>query len=207
MLVGRDVCSPQRAQLKLAATVSRRADAGLAQSLRVGQQLVDALGEPLDVAGRDEHEAVAGGRDLLWPGLAATADRRYAAGHRLDVGDAERLLGGGHREQRAAACLLDRLRRRQLSAKLDALGDLQSCGKPFQGDPLRAVADDHIAQAGMALGEHRQRAHHVGVALACDEMADGHQRGARIAADGCASCGRGEARSAPRWTTRTSSAP
>ena len=80
-----------------------RALAGLAQPVGVGQQLVDALGQALDVAGRHEHEAVAGRGDLLGPGLAAAADRGHPAGHRLDVGDAERLLGGGHHEQRARA--------------------------------------------------------------------------------------------------------
>src|SRR5271167_2688572 len=40
-----------------------RALGGLAQPVGVGEELVDALAEPLDVAGGHEHEAVAGGSD------------------------------------------------------------------------------------------------------------------------------------------------
>ena len=50
-----------------------------------------------------------GRRDLLRPGLAAAADRRHAAGHRLDVGDAERLVDARQHEHRAAPRLRDRL--------------------------------------------------------------------------------------------------
>src|ERR1700722_19993709 len=96
-------------------------DTRLAQAHRIGEQLVDALGESLDVARWDEHEAVAGGRDLLRSRLAATADRRYAAGHSLYVGDPESLLGRRHRKQRATARHGDRLLVRQLTVKLDTL--------------------------------------------------------------------------------------
>ncbi len=75
-----------------------------------------------------------------------------------------------------AARLLDRLVRRQLTAEVHALGDLQPRCEPFQRDPLGPVADDHVAQRGMALGEHRQRAQHVGVALARHQMAHRHER-------------------------------
>ena len=93
--------------------------------------------EPLDVAGRHEHEAVAGGRDLLRAGLAAAADRRHAGGHRLDVGDAERLLGGGHHEQRAAARLRERLAGRELPEEVDAVGDPERAASAFERDRAR----------------------------------------------------------------------
>ena len=152
-----------------------RAAAGLAQPLGVGEQLVDALGEALDVPGGNQHEAVARGGDLLGPGLPAAADRGQPAGHRLDVGDPERLLGGGHREQGAAARALERLLGGQLPAQLHALADPEADGEPFERDPLGAVADDRVAQGGVSWGEHGERAQHVGVALAGDEVPDGDQ--------------------------------
>ena len=84
---------------------------GLAQPLGVGQQLVDALAEALDVAGRDQQEAPAGRGDLLRAGLAAAADRRHPGGHRLDIGRPEGLLGGGHHEHARAARLRQRVAR------------------------------------------------------------------------------------------------
>ena len=66
---------------------------------------------------------------------------------------------------------------RELSAELDPLGDAEARGQAFERDPLGAVADDHVAQRRVARGEHRERAQHVGVALAGDEVPDGHDRG------------------------------
>ena len=54
--------------------------------------------------------------------------------------------------------------------ELDALGDAKTSGEPFERYPLGAFADDLIAQRGMSLPQHRQRAQHVGVALACDQV-------------------------------------
>ena len=108
--------------------------------------------EPLDVARRHQHEAVAGGGDLLRTGLAAAADRGQAAGHRLDVGHAERLLGGGHHEQRAAPRPLERLRRGRAGRRSSTrVGDPQARGEPFERHALGAVADDHVAQRGVAV--------------------------------------------------------
>jgi len=66
---------------------------GLAQAMRVREQLVDALAEALYVARRHQDHAVAGRRSLLGPGLAAAADRRHPAGPRLDAAGAEGLPG------------------------------------------------------------------------------------------------------------------
>ncbi len=147
----------------------------LAQPVGVGQQLVDPLGEPLDVAGRHEHEPIAGGRDLLGSRLAATAYGRHAGGHRLDVGHPKGLLGGGHHEECRAPGLLERLLRWQLPAEVDPLGDSEPDCEPLERSPLRSFADDHVAQRGMALTEHGERTQDVGMTLAGDEMAHGHE--------------------------------
>src|SRR5580704_18649382 len=94
LLVRRDGLLPAALPREVGGDGGPRAAAGLAQPLGVGEQLVDALGETLDVAWGHQHEAVARGGDLLWPGLPAAADCGQPAGHRLDVGDPERLLGG-----------------------------------------------------------------------------------------------------------------
>ena len=107
----------------------------------VRQELVDALAEPLDVAGRHEHESVAGGGDLLGPGLAAASDRGQATGHRLDVGHPERLLSRGHHEQRASPRLLERLCGRQLPEGAQDIGVALACNQ---------VRDRHEGWGGRA---------------------------------------------------------
>ena len=155
-----------------------RALGGLAQPVGVGQQLVDALGEALDVAGRHEHEAVAGGGDLLGAGLAAAADRGHAAGHRLDVGHAERLLGRGHHEQRARGARARSPRAGvELAVELDPLGDAQARGERLRARRARGRRRrSRSAASDGAATEHRQRAQHVGVALARDQVRDRHER-------------------------------
>ncbi len=54
--------------------------------------------------------------------------------------------------------------------EVDALGDPEADGEPFERDPLGAVPDHRVAQRRMALAEHRERAQDVGVALARDQM-------------------------------------
>ena len=44
------------------------------------------------------------------------------------------------------------------------------------GAALGAVADDPVAQRGMPVAQQRHRAQHVGVALAGDEVGDGHEQ-------------------------------
>ena len=66
----------------------------------------------------------------LGPSSPGAADRRNAAGHRLDVGDAERLVDARQHEQRGrprAAC--GRAVGRQRAAKLDPLGDAERGGQ------------------------------------------------------------------------------
>jgi hypothetical protein len=111
---------------------------------------------------------------------AAGAD--HARGHRLDVGDAECLLGGRHHEQGAAAGALQRLIRLELAEEFDTLGDTEAHREAFQRRPLGAVADDRVAQRRMAWPQHRKRAQHVGVALARDQVRDRYQRRRRLRA-------------------------
>src|SRR5215212_9390923 len=65
----------------------------------VVEQPLDRAGERTRVARGDLHEARTGGGDLDRPVLALAADRGDAGRHRLDVGDAERLLDAGKDEQ------------------------------------------------------------------------------------------------------------
>src|SRR5438128_548738 len=97
-----------------------------AQALPIAQQLVDALRQALDVARRHEHHAAACRSYLLGPWLATTADRGHPAGHRLYIGDAERLLGRGHHEQGAAVSALDRCGGLKLPKEVDSLCDPQA---------------------------------------------------------------------------------
>ena len=62
---------------------------------------VDPLRQSAHVPWRHQLDAPARGGDLLGSVLAAAADRRHAARHRLDVRDAERLVDARHHEQRA----------------------------------------------------------------------------------------------------------
>ena len=64
----------------------------------------------------------------------------------------------------------------ELPAHVHPIADPQPRRQPFQRDPLGTVADDLIAQRGVSRPEHRQRAQHVGVALARDQMAHCHER-------------------------------
>ena len=65
---------------------------------------------------------------------------------------------------------------RELAGELDAVGDAQLAGQALQRRALGPVADDEVAQLRIALAQQPQRAQHVGVALARDEMPDGDQR-------------------------------
>ena len=64
----------------------------------------------------------------------------------------------------------------ELAVEVDALGDPQARGEPFERRALGPVADDRVAQRRVARPEHRQRAQHVGVALARDEVRDRDER-------------------------------
>ena len=77
---------------------------------------------------------------------------------------------------------LDRASGLELAGELDALGDPQARGERLQGAALGAVADDQIAQRRMPATEHGERAQHVGVALARDQVADRHERGRAVRA-------------------------
>ena len=92
--------------------------------------------------------------DLLRAGLARRGDRRQPAGHRLDVGDAERLVGRGHREQRARGGCAPAPRRRaagrrtrRRSATPSSLASARSARQ------LGPVADDEVAQRRMAVAQ------------------------------------------------------
>ena len=103
------------------------------------------------VARGHEHDAPAGGGDLLWAVLAVAADRRHPAGHRLDVGDAERLGDARQHEQRAGARLGHRLRGLEAAPQTDAVSD-----------PERACAGPQSARAR----DRRRRSHSAASAMA-----------------------------------------
>ena len=58
----------------------------------------------------------------------------------------------------------------------DAARDAQLGGEPLERRSLGAVADDVVAQLGMAVAQQPERAQDVGVALARHEMGDGDER-------------------------------
>ena len=75
-------------------------------------------------------------------------------------------------------------------------------GEALEPRALGAVADDPVAQRRVALAQRPERAQHVGVALALDEVGDGHER-----RDGGRAPTARAGSSVPRWTTRVRSAP
>ena len=99
------------------ATVSRASSAERRERVGIGEQPLDLAGERHVVVGRDEEQAGPGGRDVLRAALAAGADGRKPGRHRLDEGDAERLLDAGHDEQVAAGGLGERLLVRELAGE------------------------------------------------------------------------------------------
>ncbi len=172
----RTVAAPQRSQVNAASTVARADCAERAQRGAVGEQPVDRPRERGGVAGGDEPDAVAGPRDLLRARLPGAADRGQPAGHRLDVRDAERLVHARQDEHPALPRAPERLRVRELPGELDAPGEAELAGQALERRPLGAVADHPQAQRGVAVAQQRHRAQHVGVALAGDEVGDGHEQ-------------------------------
>ncbi len=110
------------------------------------------------------------------PGSPSDPTAGHPAGHRLDVRDAERLVDARHDERLAAARALERGGVLELTGELDAVLEAELTGERRQRPPLGPVADDQVAQVRAPLAQGPQRAQHVGVALAGDEVADGHER-------------------------------
>ena len=123
---------PHCSQVKLASTFARAASP---PSVERGADRVRQRGR---VVRRDEAHPAAAGRDLLRARLAARADRGHAAGHRLDVGDAERLLGAGQDEDAGAARLGERLVGWERAAELDPRVDAELRREPLERRAARA---------------------------------------------------------------------
>ncbi len=75
-----------------------RGVAELAAPRGLVEQRAQLARQRLRIAGSDEPHAAPGRGDLLRARLAAAADRGHCAGHRLDVGDAERLVDARQHE-------------------------------------------------------------------------------------------------------------
>ena len=111
------VARPQASHVNARSHGGARRVAELAPPGGVLEQPPDLGGERLGIAGRDEPDPTAARGDLLRPGLAAAADRGHPGRHRLDVGDAERLVDAREREDGG---LLPDLSGRQLTLEVDA---------------------------------------------------------------------------------------
>ena len=157
-------------------TVARATRAERGEPARVGEQLLERARQHLGVPRGHEHHPVAGARDLRRTGLPERADRGHAAGHRLDVGDAERLVGRGQHEHVPVAHPGERLEVRQLAGELDVAGQPEVTGQRLQRAALGPVPDDEVAQRGHPLAQQPHRAQDVGVALARDEVPDADER-------------------------------
>ena len=72
--------------------------------------------------------------------------------------------------------LRDGLTRCQLPAEVHSIEHPQARREPLQGDPLGPIADDAVTQRWVARAQHGEGAQHISVALAGDEMGDGHDR-------------------------------
>ena len=117
------------------------------------------------------------------PGSRAAADRGDAAGHRLDVGDAERLVDAGQDEERAGLRGGDGLGVRERAAEVTRSSSSSSAASCVEPLALRARRRRRVARGRVAVAQQPQRAQDVGVALARDEVADGDER-VRAVADG-----------------------
>ena len=152
---------------------------------RLREQLLDRAGQHLGVARRHEDHPVARARDLLGPRLAERPDGGHAAGHRLHVRDAERLVGRRQHEHVGVAHAGERLRVGQLAGELDLVGQPEILGEALERRALRAVADDDVAQRRQPVAQEPHRAQDVGVALAGDEVADASRASGPWAATMC----------------------
>ena len=141
------VCAPQRSQVNSRCTVSRATSAERHQRGPVGEQRVDAVGQRAHVASGHQLDAAARGCDLLRTVLAAAADRRNPARHRLDVSDAECLVDARHHEQRRR-CARRRSPRSLGSWPRNSTRSAtpSDAASSAQALALGAVADDHVAQ-------------------------------------------------------------
>src|SRR3954462_8251547 len=92
VLVGRDRLAAAALPREVRLDVRAGGGAELAPVGRVLHQRPQLGGERLRVARRDEPHPPAARVDLLRAGFAARSERRHRGGHRLDVGDAERLI-------------------------------------------------------------------------------------------------------------------
>ena len=78
------------------------------------------------VVGGDQEHPLACGRDVFGPALAAGADRRKPAGHRLHVRDPERLLDAWHHVKVTAPGLDERLRVGELAQEANPIANLMT---------------------------------------------------------------------------------
>ena len=96
------VARPHCSHVKPASTVARAASPSSRRQPGSSSSAAQLGGERLRVGRRHEPQPAAGRGDLLRAGLPAAADRRHRAGHRLDVGDAERLVDARQHEHAGA---------------------------------------------------------------------------------------------------------